>query len=109
MKTMDDVRRALWAAYKTLEATFEGIEGKSSEAWFELQYPTYWECETLEDFLKPCGIMVYSYALGPSRSHYFRLGKVDREVNYYTWESPDPCAKAVEIIGQWAAGIGSEG
>ena len=105
MATMEDVRRALWAAYKKQDATPDGIEGKSSEAWCELNYPTYWECETEVEFLNPCGVMVYSYARGPSRQHYFNVGKEDRQVNYYTWESPDPYAKAVEVIGQWANAI----
>jgi hypothetical protein len=37
--SMADVRRTLLAAYKKLSATPEGISGKSSEGWCELQFP----------------------------------------------------------------------
>lgn len=97
-----DVRKALWAAYQRAAQLPCGIEGKSSEAWCEVQYPTYWDClDDPDSFLLPCGVMVYSYALGPSRQHYFNRAKRDRKVNYYTWESPNPFAKAVEVIGEW--------
>jgi hypothetical protein len=105
MATMKDVRQALWNAYKKLEATSEGVCGKSSEGWCELQYPTYWNCETSEEFSQASGLIVYSYALGTSRTHYFNRGLVDRQVNYYTWEATDFYAKAVEIVNAWAADI----
>jgi hypothetical protein len=98
---MTDVRKALWNAYKKEEESEDGIYGKSSEAYCELRYPTYWDCEVIEEFLEPCGIMIYSYALGPSRSHYIMKGPVDRQVNYYTWEAPDIYKKAVEVINSW--------
>jgi len=98
---IDDVRRALWAAYKKEEKSEYGIEGKSNEAFCSVEYPNYWECETEEEFLMPDALMVYSYALGPSRTHYFKYGKKDKEINYYTWESPDIYAKAVEVINSW--------
>lgn len=101
--TIEDVRRALWSAYKRQEQLPCGIEGKSSEAWCEVQYPTYWDClDSPDDFLRPCGVMVYSYALGPSRRHYFNRAERDRQVDSNTWESPDPFAKAVEVINGWA-------
>lgn len=100
---MQDVRAALYIAYKRLGATSYGIEGKSSEGWCELQYPTYWDCETGEEFLQPCGIMIYSYALGPSRRHYINRGKIDRQIDSTTWESPDIFRKAVEVISEWDA------
>lgn len=102
MKTIEDVRRALWKAYKKQQESEYGIEGKLSEAYCELQFPTFWNCETEEEFLKPRGIMIYSYALGPSRSHYVNYGPEDKEVNYYTWESPDIYKKAIEVIESWS-------
>jgi hypothetical protein len=102
---MEDVRRALWKAYKKAEKREYGIEGKSSEAWCELQYPTYWDAENEDDFIEPCGIMIYSYALGTSRQHYIKRGKVDKQINYYTWQSPDIFRKAVEVINEWADNI----
>jgi len=102
MATIEDVRRALWEAYQREAQRECGIEGKMSEAWCEVQYPTYWDCESLDDFLRPCGLMVYSYALGPSRRHYFRVGKRDKQTDSNAWESPDPFAKAVEVINGWA-------
>ena len=52
--------------------------------------------------------MIYSYALGPSRTHYFNRGDVERQVNYYTWEAPDFFAKAVEVVAAWADEIGTK-
>lgn len=105
MATISDVRSAIWAAYKKLEATEDGIGLKASEGFCELKYPTIWECEDAADFSEPCGLMIYSYALGPSRTHYFNRGDVDRQVNYYTWEAPDFYAKAVEVVNGWADDI----
>ena len=105
MADMSDVRSALWNAYDKLRKSEYGIEGKSSEAYCELMYPAIWDCEVVGEFLLPSGIMIYSYALGPSRRHYINRGQVDREVNYYTWESPCIYKKAIEIINMWAAEI----
>lgn len=105
MATIDDVRAALWTAYTKLAYTAEGVCGKSSEGWCELQFPTWWDCKSADEFAQPSGLMVYSYALGPSRTHYFNRGPVDRQVNYYTWEAPDFYAKAVEVVNAWAADV----
>lgn len=92
-----DVRKALWDLY----ANNEGWEGKSSEAYCDLQFPAYWDCENESQFCEPNGIMIYSYAFGPSRVHYIMRGKRDKEINYYTWESPDIYKKAIEVIESW--------
>lgn len=108
MKTMDDVRAALLAAYRK-QAASGPIEGKSSEGWCALHYPVVWDfLDEGAGFNEPSAIEIYSYALGPSRSHYINRGKVDRQVNYYTWESPDIFAKAVEVINGWVDQIGSD-
>ena len=107
MANMADVRRALWRAYEKAASTEYGIDGKASDGWVELRYPTYWECETEDEFLQPCGIMIYSYALGPSRRHYINRGDEDRRVDHNTWESPDIFEKAVEIIESWERNIDS--
>ena len=99
-KTMTDVREALWNAYK-IEEQEGGIEGKSSEAYCELIYPTYYSCKTIEKFSKPYGINIYSYALGPSRMHHILYAETENKRNYYTWESPDIYAKAIEVIESW--------
>ena len=105
MATMQDVRDALKRAYKKAAEQPCGIEGKSSEAHCSLHYPNWW---SEQNFDEPYSLEVYSYALGPSRSHYFNRAECDRQVNYYTWESPDIFAKAVEIIDGWAEDIGRE-
>ena len=105
MADINDVRRALFEAYKKKEQSEYGIEGKSSEGWCEVLYPTFWDCETIDEFLKPCGIMVYSYALGPSRQHYFKYAEKEKQENYYTWYAPDFFAKAVEVINRWAEDV----
>ena len=102
---MNDVRRALFRAYANEAKRHYGLEGcKSSEAYCELLYPTWWECGGDESaFLQPYGVMVYSYALGPNRQHYFTRGETDRQIESNRWESPDFFAKAVEVINQWDA------
>lgn len=100
MKTIEDVRRCLWKAYSKITKD-PNYYGKSSEAYVEVQYPNFWAVDNEEDFLKPEGLMIYSYALGPSRTHYFNFGKKESHPNYYTWVSSDPYAKAVEVIEGW--------
>jgi hypothetical protein len=107
MATMNDVRAALWAAYKKLEAKDGVIEDKSSEGLCELQYPKFWNCQDAATFAEPCGLIIYSYAFGPSRRNCFNRGEADRQVNYCTWEAPDFYAKAVEIVNSWAAAVDS--
>ncbi len=102
---MIDVRRALWGAYKKAQKTEYGIEGKSSEAWCELQYPPFWDADDEETFIRPHRIMIFSYALGSSRRHYIEYGPEDKQVDYYIWQSPDIFKKAVEVIESWAAEI----
>jgi len=101
--SIEDVRRALWAAYETLYTVSGEICGKSDEAVCHVIYPSWWEWEGEKglNFFEPIGLMVYSYALGPSREHYFWRGVGDYQSNYYTWHSPDPFQKAVEVIGEW--------
>ena len=105
MSDINEVRKALWLAYKKLEATEEGIEGKSVDGCCELLYPNIWDCKSIEQFSTPSCIMVYSYALGPSRQHYFYQGNKESNPNYYTWISKNMYKKAVEIINQWADNI----
>lgn len=102
---IQEVREALWKAYKEAEKSEDGIEGKTSEAYCELMFPTYWDCSSLEEFCQPIGIMVYSYALGPSRRHFFFRGEEETHPNYYTWYSPDIFKKAVEVIESWERDI----
>ncbi len=99
---MTDVRKALWSAYKKAEKSEHGIEGKFSEAQCTLYYPTFFDAENEDTFVEPCEIMIYSYALGPSRRHYIKRGDEDKQINYYTWESPDIFKKAIEVINSWA-------
>jgi hypothetical protein len=103
-----DVRKALYAAYAKAAKRPGGIEGKSSEAWCEVGYPNWWEVKTEDEFLRPCSLMVYSYALGPSRRHYFELADKESHPNYYTWRGPDIFALAVRVINEWADEIGQE-
>jgi len=105
MADINDVRKALFEAYKKKEQSEDGIEGKSGEGWCEVLYPTFWECETIDEFLKPCGVMVYSYALGPSRQHYFRYAEIEKNDDYTTWYAPDFFAKAVEVINSWVEDV----
>lgn len=97
---MNDVRVALWRAYKKRAESEGEIDGKSSEGYCELLYPTYWECNTEDEFKTPHGIMIYSYALGPNRKHYIYCG-IPRKADSNIWYSPDIYRKAVEVINSW--------
>lgn len=99
MNTIEGVRRQLWRTYQ--KCSNHCLEGKSGEASVCIYYPPFWDIESEDDFLRPTTIEVYSYALGPSRRHYFELGKKESHPNYYTWISPDPYKKAIEVIQQW--------
>lgn len=100
--TMEDVRRALFKAYMDEQRREGTVEGKRCEGWCSVEYPTVWDFDEAK-FLTPNALKIYSYTLGPSREHTIRLGAVDREVNYHTWESPDIFRKGVEVIESWAA------
>lgn len=104
MTTIEDVRRALWAAY---QKAFQQPDymGKSSEGYCELLYPHMFEVQNEDEFLEPNGLMVYAYALGPSREHYFHKGPKDKQTEYWRWESPDFYAKVVQVINGWAANL----
>lgn len=106
MATIRDVRDALKEAYDKLDRCEPGWGGKSSEAWCSVSYPSRFSDN---DFYEPCALTVYSYALGPSREHYFNRAEKDGHPNYYTWESPDIFAKAVEVIRGWASEIREDG
>lgn len=102
-----DVRKALKKAYdKAVQDP--NYCGKMSEAYTEVCYPSYWQSELREDFDKPYQLMVYSYALGPSRNHYFIQSDKDRQVNYYTWHCTDMYATAVEVINGWSESYHAE-
>ena len=103
MADIDDVRKALFAAYSKAARRPGGIEGKASEAWCAVKYPAWWDAKTPEQFAEPYELEVYSYALGPSRSHYFRRAAEESHPNYYTWCGPDIFALAVRVIGEWDA------
>lgn len=54
----------------------EGIDDghcKSSEGMIEVHYPTWFDCDSLEEYCsaKADGIGIYSYVFGPSRMHDF--------------------------------------
>ena len=97
MATINDVRKALWHLYHDNQ----DWEGKSAEGACELIYPAYWDCDNEEAFCEPTGLMVYSYAFGPSRQHYFFYGRKEKHPNYYTWESPNFYQTAVDVIKGW--------
>lgn len=95
-----DVRKALWNAYKKAMATGQ-MDGKSSEAYVKLIFPAIYDCEDENEFLEASALTIYSYALGPSREHYFYKAVIEKQENYYTWHTKDIYAKAVEVIEGW--------
>jgi hypothetical protein len=100
MITFADVRSALWRLYQKAIKHPEFC-GKSSEGWCEVHYPEIYACADEAAYQQPSEIMIYSYALGPNRQHYIRRAKRDRRVSSNEWESPDICAKALEVIAEW--------
>ncbi|NBQ17544.1 hypothetical protein EBU24_04455 [bacterium] len=99
MKNIENVREVLWNAYE-LAMKNEYFEGKSSEGYVELLYPSIWTCNSLEEFKQPYGIMIYSYSLGPHRSHYIYKGTgKDNTSTWYT--SGCIYEKAIEVIQSW--------
>lgn len=98
MATIEDVRTALLEAYQRLEELDGYVEGKFAEMRVGVEYPTWWDVVDGADPMEPDGLTIYSYALGPSRMHYFNRGPREEKPNYYTWYSPDPFATAVRVI-----------
>jgi hypothetical protein len=92
------IRRLLDEAYKDYFARSDGY-CKSSEGYIEVYYPTWFEVEAGRDPMKANGLMVWSYALGPSRQHHFWEGK--GRGDYSTHYSADPFAKAVQVVTKW--------
>ena len=47
--------------------------GKNSEGYIEVRYPSWHQCDELEDYVFPraYGISIYSYLFGPRRMHDF--------------------------------------
>lgn len=101
MATIEDVRKALWDGYKKVIAADPSFSGKLQEASCSVEYRSIWEADTEDAFCEPCLLVVYSYALGTSRDHYFVKGDEDHHPNYYTWVSKDIFEKAVEVISKW--------
>lgn len=99
--TIEGVRKCIIDAYR--EAQEKGVlEGtKSGEAYIELQYKSFWECETEEDINEPYCLMVYSYFFGPSRQHYFFKAQDYKERNYCNWEGPNIFQLAIDKITEW--------
>jgi hypothetical protein len=63
------IRQLLKEAY---DYYFDNSDGhcKSSEGHISVDFGNYWEDKNCE--LKITGVNIYSYVLGPSRSHYFK-------------------------------------
>ena len=65
-----EIRRLLKEAYDDYFRRSEDGHCKSAEASIEVYYPNYWEAEEYAPN-EACGIGIYSYVLGPSRTHDF--------------------------------------
>lgn len=100
--TINDVRLALWDAYRRLEARgFDAV--KDADGLCEVEYPNFWSCDTPEQFAEPRCLMIYAYALGPNRRHYIFKGKRKRRLREGEWEAPDIFGYALELIAEWLA------
>jgi hypothetical protein len=103
MADINDVRKALFAAYRNASRRPGGIEGGFCEGWCVVKYPALRDANTPEQFAEPYELEVYSYALGPSRIYHFKKADKESHPNYYTWCGPDIFALAVRVIGDWDA------
>jgi hypothetical protein len=64
------IRKLLKEAYDHYFEFSEDGHCKSSEGHISVDFGNYWEDKNCE--LKITGVNIYSYVLGPSRSHYFK-------------------------------------
>lgn len=66
-----EIRRLLKEAYDHYFATSDGY-CKGSEGYVGVHYPDYFDERGGADAMRPNGVDVYSYVLGPSRMHSFK-------------------------------------
>ncbi len=67
---LKQIRQLLKEAYDHYFEFSEDGHCKSSEGHISIDFGNYWEDKNCE--LKITGVNIYSYVLGPSRSHYFK-------------------------------------
>lgn len=69
LRDVSEIRRLLGEAYEHWQANCPDLHSKSSEGAVSVDMaPWFWKEENANS--RP-GVSVYSYVLGPSRSHYF--------------------------------------
>jgi hypothetical protein len=101
MTTPDDVRLALWAAHHNLQCF------SLSDCRMEVYYPPFKHPFSKDDALKISALKVSAYFLGDGDFHFLR-GEKEMQENSNTWKSPDPCAKAIEVINGWVKSFKNE-
>ena len=100
-----ELRRVIWRAYAKARDVWGRIDGKSGEGVVTVTFPAIWDCQTEEQFVEaaPASIMVYSYALGPSRGHYFFKSDRDYKAKFAPeYYAKDPVARATKVVEGWA-------
>ena len=69
LREVEEIRRLLSEAYSHWEENCPDLHAKSSEGAVSIDLPAYfWKDKYRRQRLSVC---VYSYVMGPSRSHYF--------------------------------------
>lgn len=96
LEVFTEIRRVLAAAYE--EAFREDECHKTADGRCEALYPGVGDDEGCGG-IEATGLMIYSYVLGPSRSHYFYKGR--GRGNYATFYSDDPFARALREVRKW--------
>lgn len=91
------IRKLLAYGYERNWRFDDGMH-KSSDGYCAVFYPKAWEDEGCGG-IEPSGLEIYSYALGPSRMHYFHKGS--GRGDYAEFYSADPFQTALEEVSKW--------
>jgi len=101
MKTLEDVRKALWDLYEYWDVNLYEKPSKPSDGCLIVYYPAYLVTPSPEEFCVPWKFTVMSYACGPAIGHTFEWGDTEQQLDSTHWLSPDPCATAIRQIKLW--------
>lgn len=99
MKTIEDVRKALWDAYEKCKH-LEDFYTKRGDGVVELIYPSFFDGGN--DFTKPICLKLYAYCFGESRSYEFYFKNHPSCPSYPHRSFKDPYEEAIKCIEYWA-------
>lgn len=109
-KTIDDVRRALHAAYGEAHLNPDAT-WKRGDGAVTVHYPAYlddFQPPPLEEFMMPEYIIIWSYLLGPHRQHHVYYAPQVNKTKDDQWYGPDVFTLALEMIEGWVQQMRAE-